>query len=380
MCNVKLIISNILKVTFRNKGNIIIYLFLPLFGVILSMIIYGTTSSPVLNIGMANKDKGEFSVDLKKTFEESDSYKVIDVSEEEIKDKLLEHDIDVAVIIPENYTESIYSGEPEKIQLTSIKGESVTAWVRSSIQSYTDSLAKLSDASSGNKNLFDMMYQQYKQETIKVKAVKLTDVVTGRSMTLTSVGFLILFIMLGSNTITMLILKEKRDRTYHRICSAPVKARQYILANAISCLLVSMTQIILIQLSMKILEIDSGIAAISLFFILLLFSVVSVGLSLMLVAFSDSSYMASTLGTLMITTTCMLGGCYWDIKMMPDFMQKAAYFVPQSWAMEAIGKMQRDGSISDIGGNLIILAAFAAAFFLIAIYKFAKSKNVQKFV
>ncbi len=380
MCNVKLIISNILKVTFRNKGNIIIYLFLPLFGVILSMIIYGTTSSPVLNIGMANKDKGEFSVDLKKTFEESDSYKVIDVSEEEIKDKLLEHDIDVAVIIPENYTESIYSGEPEKIQLTSIKGESVTAWVRSSIQSYTDSLAKLSDASSGNKNLFDMMYQQYKQETIKVKAVKLTDVVTGRSMTLTSVGFLILFIMLGSNTITMLILKEKRDRTYHRICSAPVKARQYILANAISCLLVSMTQIILIQLSMKILEIDSGIAAISLFFILLLFSVVSVGLSLMLVAFSDSSYMASTLGTLVITTTCMLGGCYWDIKMMPDFMQKAAYFVPQSWAMEAIGKMQRDGSISDIGGNLIILAAFAAAFFLIAIYKFAKSKNVQKFV
>lgn len=380
MRNIGLIISNILKVIFRNKGNIIIYLFLPLLGVILSLIIYGTNSESVLNIGMTNNDRGELSVDLREVYETSGSYKVVDVSEDEIKDKLLEHDIDAAIIIPENYTESIFSGKPEQIQLTSIKGESVTAWVKTSIQSYTDSLVKLATASSGDRALFDTMYRQYKQESIRVTAVKLSDEVTGKNMTLTSVGFLIMFIMLGSNTITMLILKEKRDRTYHRICSAPVNSRQYITANAISCLFVSIIQILLIQLSMKVLKIDSGISDISLFLILLIFSVVSVGLSLMLVAFSDSSYMASTLGTLVSTTTCMLGGCYWDISMMPDFMQKAANFVPQSWGINAIRKMLSGGSISDIRVNLIILAAFAAAFFLIAIYKFSKSRNVQRFV
>lgn len=380
MRNIKLLVSNLMKVTFRNKGNIIIYFFLPLFGVILSLIIYGTSTSPDLNIGVANRDTGVFSADIAEIFEVSDSYKVINVSEEEIKDKLLENEIEVAVIIPENFSESIYTGKPEKIQLVSIKGDSVTAWVRAGIQSYTGSLAKMASASNGNKALFDMMYRQYKQETVKVTPVKLADELTGKNMTLTSVGFLIMFIMLGSNTITMMILKEKRDGTYNRICSAPVRARQFISANAITCLIASSVQIILILIAMKILKIESGMGAIPLFFILLVFSVVSVGLGLMLTAFSDSSYMASTLGTLVTTTTCMLGGCYWDTKMMPDFMQKAAHFVPQSWAMDAIGKMQQGDGISDVWVNLIILAAFAAAFFLIAIYKFARIKTVQKFV
>lgn len=76
----------------------------------------------------------------------------------------------------------------------------------------------------------------------------------------------------------------------------------------------------------------------------------------------------------------MLGGCFWDISLMPDFMQKIGYFVPQRWAMDAIQKLQNGGAQADILLNLIILAAFAAAFILTAIYKFSRTTSLQKFV
>jgi ABC-2 type transport system permease protein len=117
-----------------------------------------------------------------------------------------------------------------------------------------------------------------------------------------------------------------------------------------------------------------------LFVILLLFGFVSIGIGLVITAFSSSSYIAGTLSTLIMTPTCMLGGCFWDITLMPEFMQKLGRFVPQWWAVNAIQNMQNGHGPADIVINLLILAGFAAALFLVATYKFSKDDNVWKFI
>jgi ABC-2 type transport system permease protein len=76
----------------------------------------------------------------------------------------------------------------------------------------------------------------------------------------------------------------------------------------------------------------------------------------------------------------MLGGCFWDISIMPEFMQKIGYFVPQRWALNAIYLLQTGGGQNDILMDLLILAAFAAALVLTAVFKFSRSNNVQRFV
>jgi ABC-2 type transport system permease protein len=116
------------------------------------------------------------------------------------------------------------------------------------------------------------------------------------------------------------------------------------------------------------------------FITLLMFTLVAVGLGLLITAFSSSSYMAGTLSTLVLTPTCMLGGCYWDYELMPDFMQKIGYFTPQRWVMEAIRKMQDGGTLESITLNLLVLAAFALAFLLIAAFRQSRTENMQKFV
>ncbi len=381
MRNLLLLILNNLKVTFRKKGNIVVYVFLPLTGVLISLLMYGDTSVAKLDIGFVDHDGKVLAAELKDEFGAVEGFTVSDVSEEEISDKLLSFELDAAVVVPENYTDSIYSGNAADIEIFSLKGQETTVWIEQVINTYTSSMLRLSDAAGGDQAAFDRMLGQVKEGTIELKLETVEDRAIGKSMTVTSVGFLILFLMLGTGFTSGIILKEKRIRTYHRICSAPVSARQYLLANSITSMLISIVQIVILLVVMRFaIRIDTGVNDVYMFFILLVFAMVSVGLGLIITAFASTSYMAGTMSTLIITPTCMLGGCYWDIRLMPEFMQKIGFFVPQRWVIDAIMKMQTGSDFADIYLNLLVLAAFALTLTLAAVYKFSRANNVQKFI
>ncbi|HEX2947490.1 MAG TPA: ABC transporter permease [Clostridia bacterium] len=381
MRNILLIITNNLKVSFRKKGNIIVYIFLPLLGVLFSMLIFSGAGNPALKVGVADADKSTLSADLKGIMQNREGFAVSDTAEGQINKKLLESELDAAVIIPEGFGKSVYDGQIKNIEVVSLKGQATTAWLEQMLNSHIGSLLRLSAAAGGDSAKFDKMYSQQKNELIKLDVVKLEDNVSSKNMTLTAIGLLIMFMMLGTSFTSMLILKEKRNRTYHRICSAPVNAWKYILANAVTSLIITIIQILFIQLAMKYLfRIDTGIGDVEMFIILLMFGLVSIGVGLVVTAFSSSSYMASTLSSLIMTPTCMLGGCFWSVSMMPEFMRKLSYFMPQRWAMEALEKLQAGDGISGVYLNLFVLFAFALALMLISAYKFSRTSNVQKFV
>ena len=380
MRNILLMIANNLKVSFRKKGNIIVYIFLPLLGVLFSMLVYSGAGT-VLKVGVADNDKSVFSADLKQVMQGKDGFTVSDVTEDEINNKLLESELDAVVIIPEGFGKSVYDGNVKTIEVVSVKGQSVTVWIEQMLNSHIDSLSRLSAVAGGDRAMFDKMYAQMDNELIKMNVVKLADRVVSKNMTITAIGLLIMFMMLGTSFTSMLILKEKRMRTYHRICSAPVDSWKYILANAVTSLIISIIQILIIQAAMKyIFRIDTGIGDVELFVVLLMFGLVAIGVGLVVTAFSGSSYMASTLSSLIMTPTCMLGGCFWSVSMMPEFMKKLSYFMPQRWAIEALEKLQAGDSMAGIYLNLFVLFAFALALMLISAYKFSRTSNVQKFV
>ncbi len=385
MRNLLLLISINFRTTFRKKGNIFVHIFLPLAGVLLSMMIYGNSFGGAalsdLKIGIVDYDKSMASTKLREKFDTVDSFSIFDVNEDEINNKLLDFKLDAAVIIPENYSESIIKGDADAIEIVSLKGQETTIWIEQLINRYTSSMMMLSGASGGDAAVFERMREQTEESTVKLDVINVDDKGTSKSMTMTSVGFLIMFMMLGTGLTSMLILNDKRNRTYHRICSAPVNAGQYILANSLTSLFISVIQIILILFAMKVIfRIDTGVSDIYMFIILFMYALVAVGLGLLITAFSSSSYMAGTLNTLILTPTCMLGGCYWDISLMPDYMQKISYFVPQRWAIMAVNRMQTGASFGEISFNLLVLAVFALALILVAVYKFSRTNNVQRFV
>ncbi|MCH6267171.1 ABC transporter permease, partial [Neobacillus citreus] len=170
-------------------------------------------------------------------------------------------------------------------------------------------------------------------------------------------------------------------RTYFRLLSTPINARKYLLANVLVNMLVMTIQVAVTLTIMKsVFHIGLNMSYWEAAVVMLLFSLIAVGLSLVLISFSKSRSAANALQNLIITPTVMLSGCFWPVEVMPATLQKIANFLPQRWTLDTLTKLQEGHAFSELSLNLLILFAFAAAFFLIAVYKFSRNKTTENFV
>lgn len=381
MKNIFLLISNLLRVTFRKKGNIVVYIVLPIASVLFSLMIYNTTGQVDMQIGYIDNDKTMISQDTINALSNVNGYKLSQINENDVNNMLLDNKVYAVVIIPKGYEESIHGGNTKDIEIMSVKGFDTTIWIENFLNLHSRNLTDLSFASSGDNEVFNSMYNNYKQNKLSVDEIKLSDELTGKDMTVTSLGFLIMFVMLGAGFTTQLMLKEKRERTYYRIASSPVKSSEYILSHVITCILIELLQISVVIVFLEyVLKIKSFVPPLTMFIILFAFSIASCGISLLITSFSNSSYMASTLNNLIVTPTCMLSGCFWPVYLMPKFMQNLAYLVPQRWALSAVDKIQKGFTFDKILLNILMLILYSIVFFTIAGFRLRKLKSAEKFV
>jgi ABC-2 type transport system permease protein len=375
------LVKNILTLTFRRKSNIVVYIILPLISVFISLLIYSSTGTSDLVIGYVDNDNTFFSMELLDSMESLYGYTLKDVKGEDMNDLLLDNKIAAAIVIPKGYEDGIYNSSMENIQIVSIKGYETTAWLENYINLHQRNIKDLFFAANGDKESFDAMYKSHAENKLAVYDINLSDDRSKKDTTITSLGFLIMFIMLGQGFSTQMILKEKRERTYYRIASSPVKTSEFLFANIVAAMLISLIQIVLVLVFLEyVFQINTFVPANIMISILFVFSLVACGIGLVVISFSDSSYMASTLNTMILTPTCMIGGCFWPVYIMPKFMQNLSYIVPQRWALEAIEKIQKGYDYTAIVLNLFVLLMFAVVFFMIAILRLKKLKSVEKFV
>ncbi|MNC77213.1 hypothetical protein D3C75_1291160 [compost metagenome] len=65
------------------------------------------------------------------------------------------------------------------------------------------------------------------------------------------------------------------------------------------------------------------------------------------------------LNALILTPTCMLGGCFWPLSIMPEYMQKAANFTPQKWAIQAVDIAATGGGWNELWLPFAVLGLMA---------------------
>jgi ABC-2 type transport system permease protein len=381
MRNLFLLALNTLRITFRRKLNIIVYLILPVIIVSFVMFAYSSMDSTV-KVGLYNKSYNSvIAKDFVMGLMGQDKFKIQEVKEAEIKDLVAEGKVDCVITIPDNFDESVYKASVSKIQITAIKGQEATAWVQSYVNYYIKSLMSLGKASGGDKATFDKLYEGFKVQTLAVHENVVKDQSSDKSKTVQSVGFLIMFMLQGAVTTSGLILKEKKEKTYFRIFSSPVSSRIYIGANIFANMCIMTAQSILVIFSTKyIFKLTTGVPDLQLLAVLVLFGFVCVTFGILLVAFSGTSRQAGALATLIITPTCMISGCWWPIEIMPKFMRQIANFLPQTWTLEAIKELQSGKTLLTIVPLIGILIAFSLAFFLIGMYKMKNSESVKSFI
>jgi ABC-2 type transport system permease protein len=385
MRNIFLIAQNTFKIIFKKKSNVIVYIVLPIVLVIVFMGMQGSTSSSKVSMGIINKDNTEMAGDMLKYLKSTEKFEIIPLDEDNLEDSVASGDVQFAVIIPEDMKAKVLNNDIDKIEIISIKGQDATVWIENYINMYMENIMDISKSANGQEEIFDKIYEGYSKQKLILQSEFVTDntkdISKGQGTTQDTMGLFILVMLIGASTTSALILEEKRERTYQRICSSPVSSKQYMMGNVIVNLFIVFIQItIVLLLATVVLKYNTNIKTMQLLIILMSFGTVAVSIGLLIVVFSKSTSSAGSLSTLIITPSCMLGGCFWRVSIMPPFLQKLSDFIPQSWALAAIKKLQEGAQFSEIIGNILILLSFAVTFFLISVYKMKKDRSVQRFI
>ncbi|MCX8129850.1 MAG: ABC transporter permease [Clostridia bacterium] len=381
MRNTLILAGNTLKILFRHKIVIAFCLVLPIVTTLISLSIYSSTGSKPINIGIVNKDTGTIATDLVKSISSEEKFEVISLKDHQVNENILKGKVDCVLRIPANFTQNIHNNTLNKVQLVSIKGEEATSWVENYVEIFVRNIKDIASAAKGDRDSFDKMYKALKEDSFILKVTQLEDQYKSKRTTSQSLGFLIMFMMIGTGVVSDCILMEKRTRTYYRICSAPVKAKNYIFGNAISNFAIVFTQISMVLIiAIGVLRMKPYIPLGQLLLIMGVFGITAVAISMMITSFAESTTQTNIIQNLVVLPSCLLGGCMWPIDVMPDFMQKLANFIPQKWALDAISKLQAGSSFYSVLINLSILLAFSLAFFLIAVYRYSRNANYKTFV
>lgn len=382
MNNILWIVRHTLRQTFRKKGSWIVYFGLPIAGILLSMLIYGSSNGGKLHVGVLNEDGDKpITADAIHFVEGLANVKVTMTDSASLNKDIAAGKLDSGLIFEAGFADSVRGGQPEHLRIVSAKGAQVTAYVKAMLESYVGNVASIGQSTKDDPKAFDAIYADYKQASFKFDAESLKDTSKAKDMTYQSIGFLLMFLLFSAVNMCQLILKEREDRTFLRLLSSPLSARGYVLANVIVALVIQVLQIVVTLLLMKnVFGIDSGIPFGDMFGALLLFSLCAVGLSLLLTAFAKNNRNAGALQNLIITPSCLLAGCFFPAEIMPDTVRKIANFLPQHWLLDTITKLQDGHAIGSLALNLFILLGFAVLFTLVAIYRFGRNNDVRQFI
>jgi len=375
------LVANSLRSIFLDKKRIFSYVLIPLLGIFIAFIAYGNTGPSTLNAGIVDLDQTTLSKNAARFIGNLDNIKTSNLAESAAKNKIASGSLDCAIILKPGFSQAIMNGEKPEVEIVSIKGAQVTAFIKAYLNNYISNLSSLSMAANGDTTVFTSLYQNYQKSEFKVSTHSLKDTSKNNDMTIQTIGFLLMIMLNSAGGLSELILKEKENRTYFRIMSAPIDGKRYVLANVIVNMVIMTIQVVVtLTVMTKVFGISAGVPFWELLCVMMFFSLVSVGLSLVITAFSTNSTSASAMQNLIMTPTCLLAGCFWPVEIMPQAAQKMADFLPQRWLLDTITELQKGHSLSSLSLNLVTLFAFALVFFMIAVYKFSRNNNVRSFI
>lgn len=99
-----------------------------------------------------------------------------------------------------------------------------------------------------------------------------------------------------------------------------------------------------------------------------------VSLGFMIATLSHTKKQAEVFSAIIIVGTCMLGGIYWPLDIVPDMMKKISLAIPQTWMMSGFGDIM-SGTVNHtiLLLDITVLAAFTIVFMVIGL------KNIRSY-
>jgi len=392
---------NSLKVTFRDKGNLIWLIIMP----IVWTTLLGTMSTPgggdeKIPVGFLNSDRGIYGEVFEEILRNEESIKIVAMAEDDedkMRNLVKDTKLSVGVIIPDNFSEKLKVREQVVIEI--LKSERNSSYfleeliVKVAERISIDALAanftieKISERRMvlEEEVLEDEKERIWEEAFVKADAFFEPAPSIGIEYVVLSVekreenipigveasspGFAVMFVMMGVCFAGVAMVQERHNKTLARLLTTPTEKFFIISGKMLGFFLVGFIQfMILILFGQLVLKVNWGNLPLGVLLLVVSYVLSVTGLGTLLSVIVRTSAQAGAFAVLISMVTSMLGGAWWPIEIVPRFMQNIARFTPQYWAINGFNKIITRGfGITEILPNFYVLLAISAISLLLAI-------------
>ncbi|MBN2186631.1 MAG: ABC transporter permease [Dehalococcoidia bacterium] len=198
---------------------------------------------------------------------------------------------------------------------------------------------------------------------------------TGNPSSYVIPGYLVMFVFFTSTLAAESIVRERQNHTLERLLAGSVR-REAILGGIFTGTAAKGLIQILIFWAVGILvfDIDLGFSPCAVVLLSILMVIMSSAFAIMLATFAKTQRSAGSIAVLTSLALAPLGGCWWPLFTLPKWMQLIAKITPHGWANAGFNKLMVFGAgFSAAVPEMIVLGCFAAAFGIIAVWRFRTS-------
>lgn len=364
--NSLLIAQNIIKRAFRSGKELILMMGLPIVAIILMTMLTGNQSAQKVPTGLVNLDNGMYSERLVNHISSQKDVKIVTLNKNNYMNAVKNGKSSILVLIPDSFSKDIESGKKTYVEFYSSSGMNVTyEKLKQEINQYILSLYMINSAADGISTVSDTLFTNIDENPLSTRFDLAGDMANEeqRERLIQSIGFSLMFLMVFVFNTIGTILEDKKKLTLARMFTFHVKEWEIIAGNLLGSLALGTIQLIpVITVLALVYKINSAAEIFGLFLILFCFMITTIGLGIGISGFIKNDYNPSLVISVVIFPTNLLGGCLIPASMLPSFIGRIGYAVPQKWVMSAIQQLMAGAGLQGILLDIGIILMFGLAF------------------
>ena len=189
-------------------------------------------------------------------------------------------------------------------------------------------------------------------------------------------GVALMFLLFTLTASANSLFEEKSEGTLNRLLCMPVKRSHILWSKYIYAMILGTFQLlVLFSFGWLIFGLDIFSNFLNLLFVIIAAAAAAVSFGMVITSFAKNINQASGLSTLLILVMSAIGGAWFPIFLLPDWMQSIAKGTLTYWAIEAfVQVLWRNADFSAIALNILILLSIAFIINFYSLIRFRKGK------
>ena len=192
---------------------------------------------------------------------------------------------------------------------------------------------------------------------------------TGSSQSVSGMGSM--FVLFSLLSLAQFLVEERNQGTLQRLFTVPTAKTNIVIGKIFGAFMFGFLQFMIFIAFGAFLDVDWGNDFLAVIVLVASFCLAGTALGFALATLVRTVDQAGGMITLMGLTLAPLGGAWWPLEIVPEFMQTIGHISPIAWTMDGFTELlYNNGTLVDILPMAGVLIGMAALFTTFAVWRF----------